>query len=285
MPASRTEKKSSKKEQEKTVIVTGVTGAVGGATALEIAKSGAKTALLARDKQKLDLIKKNIIEKSGNKNIEIIVADFSDISSVKKAVKEFKKNNESLSALINIAAVFKKNRELSKDGLEMMFAVNHMAPFILTNSLMELLKKSPSGRIITVTAPSTTNLNFDDLQGSKSFFGLKSFGASKMANLLFTYALANRLKGGNVAASAFFPGLVKSDLMKELPPVMNMLFKIVANPPKRAAGALYKIAIDPEYQNINGKFIKYNSKEIKSSPYSYDKDVQEKLWKISEKFL
>jgi NAD(P)-dependent dehydrogenase (short-subunit alcohol dehydrogenase family) len=269
---------------KKIILITGATGVIGGATALEIAKSGATVVLLARNKSKLENLKKEISEKSGNKNIDVLVGDFSDIDSVKNAAKEFKHKYDQLDALINVAAIFKSKREITKDKLELMFQTNHLATFILTNELLDLLKASKPARIITVTAPSTTKVNFDDMQGEKKFSAgfLGAFGASKMMNLLFTYALSRRLEGTGVSSIAFFPGVVKSDLTKEMPAILNFIFGLMAEKPEKVAAMLCRLAIDATYQNSNGKFIKVNGKEIKSSSYSYDKDIQEKLWKISE---
>jgi NAD(P)-dependent dehydrogenase (short-subunit alcohol dehydrogenase family) len=266
----------------KTVLITGATGTIGKATALEVAKSGVIVVLLSRNKDKLESVKTEISQKSGNDNIEILVADFSDIFSVKNAVNEFKQKYNKLDVLINVAAVYKRKREISKDRLELMFAINHLAPFILTNELLDLLKTGKPGRIITVTAPSVTLLNFDDLQGQKKFSSLNSFGASKMMNLLFTYSLAQRLKCAGVTATAFHPGLVKSELTREMPFLLRYITGLIAGKPDKAAKMLCSLALDSKYEDSNGKFYKSDGKEIKSGKYSYDKEVQKKLWTISE---
>jgi NAD(P)-dependent dehydrogenase (short-subunit alcohol dehydrogenase family) len=266
----------------KTVLITGVTGTIGRATALQIAKSGATVVLLARNRMKLEWVRSEVSKKSGNNNIDILVTDLSDISSVKDAVKEFKQNYNRLDVLVNVAAVYRKKREVTKDNLELMFATNHLGPFILTNELLDLLKVSKPTRIITVTAPSTTKLNFNDLQGEKKFSALNSFGGSKMMNLMFTYSLARRLEGTGVTATALHPGLVKSDLTKEMPSILKYIFGLMAGKPDKAAKMLCSLAIDSKYSNSNGKFYKFNGKEIKSSAYSYDKELQEKLWTISK---
>jgi NAD(P)-dependent dehydrogenase (short-subunit alcohol dehydrogenase family) len=266
----------------KTVLITGVTGAIGGATALEIAKTGATTILLARNKSKLEALKASIVQQTNNKDIDIIVADLSDITAVKNAAKEFKQKYSHLDALVNVAAVYKKNRALSKDGLEMMFATNHLAPFVLTNELLDLLKQSKPSRVITVAAPSFTKLNFDDLQGENKFSALNSFGGSKMMNMMFTYSLSRKLKDTGVSAMVFHPGAVKTELTNEMPGFLKLIFKILATTPDKAAKMLSALALDPAYNDSNGKFYKFDGKEIKSNDYSHDNTLQEKLWKISE---
>jgi NAD(P)-dependent dehydrogenase (short-subunit alcohol dehydrogenase family) len=266
---------------KKTILITGVTGAIGGATALEIAKTGATVVLLARNKSKLEQFKNDLVQKSGNNDIDIIVADFSDIASVKNAVTTFKQKYNRLDALVNVAAVYNGKRETTKDNLEAMFAINHLATFILTNGLLDLLKES-KGRITTVSAPSTTKLNFDDLQGVKKFGALSAFGGSKTMNLMFTYSIARRLQGTGVSATVLHPGVVKSNLTTEMPAILKFIFGLFANKPDKAAAMLTALAIDKKYEGANGKFFKYDGKELKSSTYSYDQALQEKLWTISE---
>ncbi len=269
---------------KKTVLISGVTGAIGGAAALEIANTGANVVLLARNKSKLEQLKKEIIEKSGNRDIDILVADLSEIASIKNATKEFKQKYGRLDALVNVAAIYSGKREITKDNLESMFAVNHVAPFILANELIGLLKES-KGRVVTVSAPSTTKLNFDDLQGEQKFSALNAFGASKMMNLMFTYSLARHLEGTGVSASVLHPGVVKSNLTDEMPTIIKFIFGLIAGKPDAAAKMLSALAVDTQYENTNGKFFKYNGKEMKSSTYSYDKNLQEKLWTLTEKIV
>jgi NAD(P)-dependent dehydrogenase (short-subunit alcohol dehydrogenase family) len=266
----------------KTVLITGVTGTIGKATAIEIAKTGAALVLLARNKIRLESVRNEIVLKTGNDNVDILLSDFSAINSVKGAADQFKQKYSRLDALVNIAAVFKSQREITTDNLEMMFAINHLAPFVLTTRLTDLLKASKPARIITITAPSVTKLNFDDLQGEKKFSALNAFGASKMMNLLFTYSLARRLEGTGVSASALHPGLVRSDLTNEMPSILRNITRLMSGKPDNAARMICSLSIGANYPDINGKFYKFSGKELRSSAYSYDKELQDKLWLISE---
>jgi NAD(P)-dependent dehydrogenase (short-subunit alcohol dehydrogenase family) len=270
---------------QKTILLTGVTGSLGKPTAVEIAKTGATVVLLARNKAKLEAVQKEVVAQSKNPNVEILVADLTDLASIKAAVDEFKRKHNRLDALVNIAAVYRKNRELTKSGLEIMFASNHLSVFALTTQLLDLLKASAPSRVITVSAPSTSKVNFDDLQGEQKFSALGAFGASKMMNLMFTYDLARRLEGTGVSAIVLHPGLMKSDLTNEMPGALRLLFKMISSKPDKAAGMLAKLATDPQYQNANGKFFKFNGNELKSAPHSYDKGQQEKLWNVSEELV
>jgi NAD(P)-dependent dehydrogenase (short-subunit alcohol dehydrogenase family) len=150
---------------------------------------------------------------------------------------------------------------------------------------MPALKAAGNSRVITVTAPSTTKLNFGDLQGEKKFTALNAFGASKMANLLFTYTLARTSKENGITATAFFPGLVKSELTNEMPAFLRFFLKLISSSPDKASKAISKLALAPEYQNANGKFFDKNGKELKSDPYSYDVNMQDRLQTISETLI
>jgi NAD(P)-dependent dehydrogenase (short-subunit alcohol dehydrogenase family) len=268
----------------KTVIVTGATGAIGKATALELAKNNCTVILLGRNSEKLSKVKADIILTTKNNNIETVSVDLSEAKSIKKAVTQIKSKHTSIDALVNVAAIFTKNRTENSLGLEYTFATNHLGPFILTNELLDLLKAGKPPRVITVSAPSTTKINFDDINGKTKFSSgfLGAFGASKMMNIMFTYALARRLEGTGVTTSVFHPGLVKSELTKDMPKLLFYIFKIISSTPDKAAKMLCSLAIDKGYENSNGTFLKYDGKEIQSSKYSYDKDLQEKLWTLSE---
>jgi retinol dehydrogenase 14 len=268
----------------KTVVVTGATGAIGKATALELAKNNHHVILVGRNQGKLLKVRSEIELASNNKNIETVVADLSEPASVKKAADEIKAKHKNLHALVNVAATFINDRKENSKGHEFMMATNHLGTFVLTNELLPLLQASKPARIVTVSAPSTTKINFDDIHGKQKFSPgfLGAFGASKMMNLMHTYALARKIEGSGVTTSVFHPGLVKSELTGAMPKLVNWFFQSISSPPDKAAKQLSKLATDPAYSNSNGTFVKFDGKEIKSNTYSYDKDLQEKLWKISE---
>jgi len=268
----------------KTVLITGATGAIGKATALELARNGCHLIMVGRDPEKLNQVKSEISEITKNYDIDAFVADLSEPESVKQAISEIKAKNSFLNALINVAAIFKSKRIENSKGIEYMFATNHLGPFILTNSLLDLLKAGKPSRIITVSAPSITKINFDDISGKEKFSAgfMGAFGASKMMNIMFTYSLARRLEGTGVTANVVHPGLVKSNLMRGMPAFLFIVFQAISNRPDRAARMLCSLALDDNFESSNGKFYKFDEKEIMSNKYSYDEDLQEKLWAISE---
>jgi NAD(P)-dependent dehydrogenase (short-subunit alcohol dehydrogenase family) len=264
----------------KTFVITGVTGAIGKAAALELAKAGNKLILVGRNKSKLDEVAKEL-KAAGGQEIESVIADFGNVASVKKAAAEIKTKNTKLDGLINIAAAYKANRELTNDKFEYMFGINHMSVYVLTNELLSLINATPGARILTVTAPSSTPLNFDDLHGSKKYSAFNAFGASKMANHLFTYALSRRMHGIGTAAVAFHPGLIKSDLIREMPFFVRTLLTLISKKPDKPGHAIAQLMTASHFNNVNGKFFDSNLKELKKPGYSGDEGVQEKLWKLS----
>jgi NAD(P)-dependent dehydrogenase (short-subunit alcohol dehydrogenase family) len=151
--------------------------------------------MVCRDRGRGEGARAQIVVESGNQTVDLLVADLFSQGSIRAAVADFGRRHEHLHVLINCAAVFLRERRLSDEGLERMFATNHLGPFLLTNLLLDVLERSAPSRVITVTAPSTTQIHFDDLQGEQKFSATQAFGASKTANLLFTYALARRLQG------------------------------------------------------------------------------------------
>ncbi len=269
-----------------TILITGVTGTLGNPTAKELARKGISNLILAgRNIEKLENVKKELIAINPNISIKIVDVDLSSIVSVKQAIESIKKQTNELNGILNIAAVYKNKKVVTKDGLEFMFATNHLGPFHLTAGLLKLLKNTPNSRVITVTAPSSTKLNFDDMQSDKTFSSLSSFGQSKMENLLFTYKLAREFEKTSSEAFNYFPGLMKSELMREMPPLLNTIYKFVASKPDQAARSLAILLTDERFKNSNGKFFNKKLKEIKSSTYSYDIQIQDKLWSYSKALI
>jgi len=211
-------------------LVTGGNGVIGQATAVGLAQHGADVILACRSRERGEAAKAAVNAaadgaKSGA-HVELLMVDLSVQQSIRQAAAEFLANHARLDVLINNAAVFKAKRTVTPDGLETMFATNHLGVFLLTMLLLDTLKGSGFARILTMTAPSTTTLNFDDLQGEQHFGALDAFGASKMCNLLFTYALSVQLEGTGVTAIAIHPGIVKSGLMKEAALPMRLLRRL-----------------------------------------------------------
>lgn len=265
----------------KVCIVTGATGSLGKATAQALAQLGATVILACRNKERGEAVKSVIIASTGNSAIELMHVDLSSQQSIRKTCDSFLEKHPRLDVLIHNAAVYKSQRTITVDGLETMFATNHIGTFLLTELLLDKLKASAPARILVVTAPSTTTLDFDNLQSEKQFNSLQAFGITKMCNLLFTYELARRLDGSGVTVNAIHPGLVKSSLMNEAPLIMQWITQLISSAPDKSAATIAYLASSSEMATTTGKFLK-DKKIIESNQYSHDPKVQSQLWNLSE---
>jgi NAD(P)-dependent dehydrogenase (short-subunit alcohol dehydrogenase family) len=198
-------------------------------------------------------------------------------------VNQFSAKHNVLNVLVNCAAIYTPKRTLTPEGYELMFATNFLGPFLLTNLLLENLKKGSPSRVIVLSAPSTTKIEFDNLQGEKRFNALQAFGASKMADMLFTYELARQLNGTGVSANNLFPGVMKTDLMHNAPWYAKLVTAIIGKPPEKRAESVAYLASSPEVASNTGNF--FSGKKISdSNAYSHDQAVQQRLWDLSAKF-
>lgn len=264
----------------KVVVVTGVTSGIGKALAMRLARSGENVVLVARDAQRGGLVQEEIKSQSQNPEIDLVLSDLSSLSSVRNAAAIIKSKHEKIDVLINNAAIYKSRRELSTDGFELMFVTNHLGPFLFTHLLLNPLLTSGSARILNISAPSSTQLDFDNLQGEKKFNSLTAFGASKMMNLLFTFELARRLENMGATVNAIHPGLVRSSLMNETSAPMRFLLRLASAPAERVAVDIIRVALDPEFEKVTGRFF-HKAKEIEAAAYAHDREAQQRLWELS----
>jgi NAD(P)-dependent dehydrogenase (short-subunit alcohol dehydrogenase family) len=266
----------------KTFVVTGVTSGIGKALALDLAHAGETIVLVARDEQRGRDVQAEINSHTRNSNAELFIGDLSSLGSVRQLAGFIGAAHEHIDVLINNASIYKNKRVLSADGYELMFATNHLGPFLLTHLLLDALRASGPARILNITAPSTVKPNFDDLQGEKSFNSLNTFGATKMMNLLFTFELARRLENTGVTANAIHPGLARSNLMNESPALMRFFLRLASAPAERVAESIVRVAKAPEFEKANGKFL-HKGREIEAPAYASDREAQQRLWEESMK--
>lgn len=266
-------------------VVTGTTSGIGKALALEIAKAGQMLVMIARDAERGQAALQEIRRQAPNPNIDLQLCDLSILSSVRNVAEILRSKYEKINVLINNASVYKRQRTVTVDGFEEMFAANHLGPFLLTKLLLERLQAAVqadgSARVLNLTAPSTVSLNFDDLQGERNFNSLNTFGATKMANLLFTFELARRLENTGITVNAIHPGLARSGLMKEAFILMRLFTRLISGPPEKVTGGILQAATAPEFAATTGKFLR-NGKEIEAPTYAHDRTAQQRLWEVSE---
>lgn len=271
----------------KIVLVTGATSGIGKQTALELANQGATVVLVARNRSKGQATLEEIRGQTGNQNLDLLIADLSSQASIRALAQEFRRKYSKLHVLVNNAGGVFATRKTTVDGLEYTFAFNHLAYFLLTNLLLDVLEASAPARIVNVSsgAQGMGKINFDDLQGTQRFSSQAAYNQSKLANVLFTYALARRLEGTGVSANALHPGVVRTNFGRVDTPLLWRIFfplidPFMLTPEKGAATAVY-LAASPEVEGVSGKYFAFK-KAIRSNPVSYDQAVQERLWKISE---
>jgi NAD(P)-dependent dehydrogenase (short-subunit alcohol dehydrogenase family) len=263
-------------------IVTGSTSGIGKFATTELARLGNTVVMVARNPELASKTKEEIVQKTGNQNVDILMADLSSQSDIRKAVEQFKSKYENLHILINNAGLAGPRR-LSTDGIEMTFAVNHLAYFLLTNLLLDVLKKSAPARIINVSSEAHRNvrLDFGDLQMEKNYTGFRAYSLSKLLNVLFTYELARRLDGTKVTANVLHPGFLSTGIFREAPGFVQFIVRIIAGSPEKGSAAIMRLATAPELEDVSGKYFN-GLKESRSSSISHDKEAAEKLWRISE---
>src|SRR5713226_531052 len=269
----------------KTCLITGGNSGIGKATALGLARMGANVVIVTRSKEKGEAALADIITKSGNRNIELMLADMSSQDSIRKFAGDFKAGHEKLHLLVNNAGVYLTRRTTTVEGLESTFAINHLGPFLLTNLLLDLLKASAPSRIVNVTsdAHNGAKVNFEDLQGEKKFSGWQAYGQSKLAMILFTRELAKKLENTGVTVNSAHPGVVRTNFAKNNGGVVSLGFRFLGLffiSPESAARRVLYVATSPDLEGVTGKYFT-KMHEVRSSQESYDDDSAKRLWQVS----
>jgi retinol dehydrogenase-14 len=274
----------------KTVLITGATSGIGRATALGLAKMGAHLAITGRDRGRTQDAAREIRAAGGR--VDPFIAGLSSQSQVRRLAEQVLQSLSRIDVLINNVGGYFDTRHVTIDGLERTFALNHLAPFLLTNLLLEKLKQSASARVVTVSsnAHATGRIDFSDLQGERSYSGARAYSQSKLANVLFSYELARRLKGtplpdqAIVTANALHPGLVSTSFGADDPATVQRIFIPFLRPfmksPARAAATSIHLASAPELEQVTGRYFA-NSQPKKSSERSYDEAAAAQLWQVS----
>jgi NAD(P)-dependent dehydrogenase (short-subunit alcohol dehydrogenase family) len=272
-------------------MVTGATAGIGEVTALELARLGAAVILVSRNPEKCARTAARIREETGNRAVDYFAVDLSSQSQIRQFARQFLEKYPRLEVLVNNAGAFFLNRQLSVDGIEMTFALNHLNYFLLTYLLLDTLKASAPARIVNVSSNAHFNaaLDFDDLQFAHGYSAFKAYGRSKFANLLFTYELDHRLEGTGVTANALHPGLVQTDIGRSAGRWLGWAWKIMTlfrkglTPEQGARTSIY-LASSPEVRGVSGKYYD-QQKAVPSDPGTYDRDASQRLWEISEQMV
>jgi NAD(P)-dependent dehydrogenase (short-subunit alcohol dehydrogenase family) len=273
----------------RTCMITGATSGIGRATALALARLGADLVLVCRDRGRADETVTEIRSATGNRNVEVMRADLSSQQAIRQLARDYLATDRPLHVLLNNAGVVNVRRTLTADGIETVFAVNHLASFLLTNLLLDRLTASAPARIVNVASDAHRfgTMNFDDLGGEKSYRSMRIYGQSKLANIMFTYELARRLEGSGVTVNCLHPGAVATGLGKNnggwATVVIGMLRPFFRTPESGAATSIY-LASAPQVDGVSGKYFS-NRKEARSSKASYDATAARRLWDISAQMM
>ncbi len=271
-------------------LVTGASWGIGKETALALARMGATVVMHGHDPGRSVAAADSVRRASPRDAVELVVADHSSQAGVRRLAAEVLDRHDSLHVLVNNAGVLRMRRTLTVDGLELTFALNHLAYFLLTRLLLDRLGEGAPARIVNVSsgAHARARLDLDDLQNARRFRGMGVYGQSKLANVLFTYELARRLEGSGVTANCLHPGLVATRLGSGTPGVIGramwlgtrLLKPFALSPAKGARTSIY-LATSPEVEHVSGRYF-VNGEATESSPASYDEESARRLWEASE---
>lgn len=269
----------------RTVLVTGGTGGIGRATALGLAEMGADLAITGRDRGRAETAAREIRAVAGGR-VEVFVADLSVQAEVRRLAGEVLQCLPRIDVLVNNAGGYWNTRHVTADGLERTFAVNHLAPFLLTCLLLDRLKASAPARVVTVSssAHATGRIDFGDLQGERSYSGARAYSQSKLANVLFTHELARRVPATCVTVNALHPGVVRTAFGAEDPSGVQRLLVPSLRPfmksPTRGATTSIHVASAPDLEQVTGRYFA-SSKPRSSAARSYDEATAARLWQVS----
>jgi retinol dehydrogenase-12 len=272
---------------EKIFLVTGATDGIGRVTALQLAQTGAKIILVGRNAAKGERVIAEIKRVSGNAEIEFELADLSSQQDIRALANRLDDRLPHLDVLVNNVGAWFNRRAMSPDGIEMTFALNHLGYFLLTGLLLETLTRAPAARIVNVSsmAHRGRQIDFDDPQGAANYSGWRAYQASKLANILFTYHLAEKLADRGVSVNCLHPGFVASKFAHNnggwLKWMMIIVQQLVAINEEKGARTSAYLAMAPEVAGVSGKYF-VKSRVTESAAVSHDSDVQARLWRLSE---
>ena len=265
--------------KEKLILITGSTSGIGKETVIKLVKLGTHVIVHGRDELKTNNTIELIRNETNNPKIDGVYANLGSFQQIKEMAKTLHERYNHLDILINNAGVIRANRNLTEDGVEETFMVNYIAPFLLTNFLIDLLEKSNAGRIVNVVSQVHSNhLDLSDLQYKKGYSGVKAYARSKTCLIMFTYLLAEKLKQSNITVNCLHPGIINTKLLEA------SMGAPLGAPVSVGAENLIYVAIEQKLEKVSGKYFN-NKKPEPSKEITYDKEIQRKLWRETENIL
>ena len=274
-------------ESKKVIVITGASAGIGRAAAKTLAAQGHTLIIVGRNPEKTRHTVAHIQADTGSNRVEGLLADFSDLDQVRSLAKGIQERYSRLDVLVNNAGTYFRDRIRTPYGMEMTLVVNHLAPFLLTNLLLDNLKASKAGRIVNVSSSSHLSVKdtFKDLNYQAFYFGLSAYKRSKLANVLFTYELDRRLAETGITVNVLHPGLVRTEIFKSgfrlVDPILHWFVNRKGLSPEQGADTLVYLAASPEVAAVSGKYF-VRRRAVPSSQLSYDIDLARRLWETSE---
>src|SRR5262245_18451758 len=273
----------------KICLVTGANSGIGKVTAMVLAAGGATVIMVCRNRDKGKAAHDEIVGKTRNKNVALMLADSSDLRQIMRLAAEVKAKYSRLHTLVNNAGAYNGKRTITADGHEMTFAVNHLGYFMLTVELFDLMKSSAPARIVNVASEAHRNshINFDDLNLENGYSCRKAYAQSKLANVLFTRELARRLEGTGVTANCMHPGFVGTNIFSNVRGVGGMIMRLITpfmRTPEKGADTVIWLASSPEVEGITGRYF-IDRKDRRSNQESYNVAIASRLWEVSEQMI
>lgn len=270
----------------KIVLITGATSGIGEAAATALAAQGASLVAVARDQRRGEETLARIRAASGNERLELLVGDLAWQADVRRLAREFKAHHERLDVLINNAGGIFGSRQLTPDGLELTFALDHLAYFLLTNELLDVLQASAPSRIVSTASDASAQgrIDFDDLQLERGYRPFSAYGNAKLANILFTFELARRLQGSGVTANCLHPGFVRTGFGAGLGGPLRLgtrAAQLFARRPKKGAETLVYLASSPAVASVTGTYF-FDMQPKTPPPAALDIVLAQRLWAVSE---
>jgi NAD(P)-dependent dehydrogenase (short-subunit alcohol dehydrogenase family) len=282
--------------QGRTCLITGASSGIGQATAAALATRGAHVVMAGRDPARTEAARRDVVERSGSDRVEVVLADLASLADVRKLAGEVRSRFEHLHVLINNAGVVTAERQLTTDGFETMFGVNHLAHYLLTLELLPLLKASAPARIVVVAsdAHKFARFDLDDLQSEHGFGfpavarSMRVYGGSKLANLLFAQALSRRLQGSGLSVNSVHPGAVATNMGENNPgkwySALPRLLKVFFASPEKGATATLHAATGAEFADTSGAYI-VGEKVVTPAANARDTEAAERLWQRSAELV
>jgi len=267
------------------VLITGASSGIGLAAALQLAAGGAEVVMISRDGLRGAAARDRVAAAATGREPSFFPADLSSLESVCDVAGRLHDRFDSLDVLVNNAGTASGRRVLTVDGFETTFAVNHLAPFLLTELVLDLLRAAPAARVVnTVSETHSGRFDFDNLQGERRYSFFSAYARSKTAGILFTYELARRLEGTGITSNCFTPGPTASDFGRGLGGmvgVMGGLMRLIGTPPEKSARTAVYLATSPEVEGMTGQYF-FKGRPARSKRITYDREVAARLWAVSE---